>query len=276
MPEGPEIRREARAIARALAGASLERVLYRVPGLARRAQKLQGARIASATSRGKALLIAFDTGLVHFSHNQLYGEWRVLPVPELPALEAERGRSIRVVLAGGGRAAVLLSATTIELLDARDVDRHPFVARLGPDVLDPTTTAAVVRARYASPAFSRRSLAALLLDQRFLAGPGNYLRSEILHAARLHPAARPVDLAVEALDRLARATIALPRQSLATGGVTNDRVLERRLATLGVAFEERRFRAYGRDGERCHACGGRIRRIDAGRAIFFCPRCQHR
>jgi len=191
-------------------------------------------------------------------------------------LEAERGRSIRVVLAGGGRAAVLLSATTIELLDARDVDRHPFVARLGPDVLDPTTTAAVVRARYASPAFSRRSLAALLLDQRFLAGPGNYLRSEILHAARLHPAARPVDLAVEALDRLARATIALPRQSLATGGVTNDRVLERRLATLGVAFEERRFRAYGRDGERCHACGGRIRRIDAGRAIFFCPRCQHR
>jgi endonuclease-8 len=276
MPEGPEIRREARAIARALAGAPLERVEYRVPDLARRAQQLRGARIASATSRGKALLIAFDTGLVHFSHNQLYGEWRVLPAGALPALEAERGRSIRVVLAAGDRAATLLAATTIELLDARDVDAHPFLSRLGPDVLDRRTTVSLVRARYASPAFSRRAFAALLLDQRFLAGPGNYLRSEILHAARIHPAARPLDVDDAALDRLAHATVALPRQSLAARGVTNDRELERRLAALGVPFERRRFRVYGREGERCWSCGARVRRIDAGRAIFFCPRCQRR
>lgn len=276
MPEGPEIRREARAIARALEGFPLARIDYRMTALADRARRLRGARIVDVASRGKAMLIAFDAGLVHFSHNQLYGEWRVVSPRALARLEAERGPSMRVVIATARRAAVLLSATTVELLDASAVDAHPFLSRLGPDVLDRTTTVAMVRARLASPAFARRSLASLLLDQRFFAGPGNYLRSEILHVARVHPAARPCDLDADALDRLARATLAVPRQSLATGGVTNERALARALADRGATFEERRFRAYGREGRPCWRCGTCIRRVDAGRAIYFCPRCQPR
>ncbi len=276
MPEGPEIRREARAIARALEGFALVRAEYRMPALADRARRLRGARIVDVASRGKAMLIAFDAGLVHFSHNQLYGEWRVVPARALAALEADRASSVRVVIATEKRAAVLLSATTVELLEASAVDAHPFLARLGPDVLDRTTTNPMVRARLASAAFVRRSLASLLLDQRFLAGPGNYLRSEILHVARVHPAARPCDLDADALERLARAMLAVPRQSLATGGVTNDRALARALADRGATFEERRFRAYGRGGKPCWTCGTRIRRVDAGRAIYFCPRCQPR
>jgi endonuclease-8 len=276
MPEGPEIRREARAIARAVAGQPLARLDYRVPALARAAARLRGARVAGATSRGKVLLVAFDAGLVQISHNQLYGKWRVMPARTLPGFETEHRRSIRVVIATAERAAVLLAATTLELVDARDVASHPLVARLGPDVLDRATTVALVRERYLSRPFARRAVATLLLDQRFLAGPGNYLRSEILHVAGVHPASRPDRLDADRLDRLARATLAVPRQSLATGGVTNDRALARELAARGVPFEERRFHVYGREGERCRTCGARIRRQDAGRAIFFCPRCQRR
>lgn len=276
MPEGPEIRREARAIARALAGQPLVLLDYRVPALARAASRLRGARVAGATSRGKALLVAFDAGLVQISHNQLYGKWRVIPAGTLPGFEAAHRRSIRVVIATADRAAILLAATTIELVEACEVESHPLVARLGPDVLDRATTVARVRARYLSRDFARRTVAALLLDQRFLAGPGNYLRSEILHVARIHPASRPDDLDADRLERLARATLAVPRRSLATGGVTTDRALARQLAARGVPFEERRFHVYGREGERCRTCGARIRRQDAGRAIFLCPRCQRR
>jgi endonuclease-8 len=134
------------------------------------------------------LLVAFDAGLVQISHNQLYGKWRVMPVRTLPGFETEHRRSIRVVIATAERAAVLLAATTLELVDARDVASHPLVARLGPDVLDRATTVALVRERYLSRPFARRAVATLLLDQRFLAGPGNYLRSEILHVAGVHPA----------------------------------------------------------------------------------------
>ena len=34
---------------------------------------------------------------------------------------------------------------------------------------------------------------------------------------------------------------------------------------------------YGRQGEPCFQCGTPIRRrVDSGRATFFCPRCQRR
>jgi endonuclease-8 len=277
MPEGPEIRREARRLARALVGAPIERIEYRWPALRARARSLRGASVRSVTSRGKALLIDWSVGLTHYSHNQLYGEWRVVHPAALPRLEIERGASIRVLIATPAHAAILLSATQIDLLDARALAAHPYLARLGPDVLDRSTTVAMVRARLRSPAFARRSLASLFLDQGFLAGLGNYLRSDILHAAGVRPTRRPADLDDRRLGVLAREALALPRRSLATAGITNDRARARALAAQGVTFEALRFRVYGRSGLPCHECGTRIRRVDiAGRGIFYCPRCQAR
>jgi endonuclease-8 len=161
------------------------------------------------------------------------------------------------------------------LLDARGVAGHPFLARLGPDVFAPATTAAFVAARLAAPAFARRSLASLLLDQGFVAGLGNYLRSDILHAARLSHALRPADLSAGETRALARAIVALPRRSLRTGGVTNDPARARALAAAGATYDARRFLVYDRAGAPCYGCGTAIRRVDVGgRGVFFCPRCQ--
>ena len=271
MPEGPEIRREAGAIARALRGRPLRRVDYRVRGLGRRARRLEGASVTRAWSQGKALLIAFDRGLVHYSHNQLYGRWRVVDAGDDPG----EARAIRVVLATDRRAAILYSATEIELLAPDEIGAHRFLSRLGPDALDRATTPARVAARLADTRFARTSLGHLLLDQRFVAGLGNYLRSDSLHAAGLRADDRPADLDAGAIAALARAIVALPRQSYRTSGVTNDPAREKRLAVRGVPFEDRRFLVYGREGEPCWTCGTAIRRVDAaGRGWFFCPRCQ--
>jgi endonuclease-8 len=275
MPEGPEIRREALALADALVGVPVARVDYRVPGLAAKARRLRGARVTRVTSRGKAVLIDWDAGLTHFSHNQLYGAWRVLDAGDLQALLDARAPSVRVVIATARHAAVLLSSTVVELLEPAALAVHPYLANLGPDVLDASTTVNGVVARLRAPRFARRSLAALLLDQSFLAGLGNYLRSEILHVARLRHTRRADALPAATLATLARATLVLPRQSLATGGITNDRRLARSLRARGEPFERYRFRVYAREGRPCHACGTRIRRVDvAGRGVYFCPRCQ--
>src|SRR5436305_11398427 len=182
MPEGPEIRREADALHAALAGRVLTRVEYRVPGLAAQARALRGVVVVRAYSRGKAMLIEFANGLTHYSHNQLYGRWKVMPASGDP----EHGqRIVRVILGNADSIAVLHSATAIELLPTREVAHHPFLARLGPDVLDAATTANVVAARIADVRRARSTLGALLLDQSFLAGVGNYLRSDILFTAGL-------------------------------------------------------------------------------------------
>ncbi|HVF64678.1 MAG TPA: endonuclease VIII [Casimicrobiaceae bacterium] len=275
MPEGPEVRREAMALARILVDEPLVRVEYRVPRLAPRARMLENAQVKSVTSHGKAMLIAWSNGLTHYSHNQLYGKWRVVTAPRLPRLLERHERSIRVVLSTADDAAALLSATQIELLTARELAKQPYLASLGPDVLERSTTVAIVERRLRDPAFARRQLGALLLDQRFLAGLGNYLRSDILHASGLRHQMRPQDLSDQARKRLARAAVELPRLSLKTGGITQDPSLTRVLTRQGIARGDLRFRVYGRSEKPCWICATPIRRVNAGgRGIYYCPKCQ--
>src|SRR5690606_3887189 len=106
----------------------------------------------------------------------------------------QAGRSLRVALETDAAALRLYSASDVAMLRSDEVDAHPFLARLGPDVLDPALDAKAVAARLRDPRFRNRSLGALLLDQAFLAGMGNYLRSEVLYRARLRPERRPADL----------------------------------------------------------------------------------
>ena len=271
MPEGPEIRRAADALGRVLTGRRLTHVEYRIPRLARKARSLRGAAIDRVYTRGKALLIEFDNGLTHYSHNQLYGEWEVTAGERTQ----DDRRTVRVVLSTVSHTATLYSATDVDLLATRDVDRHPYVAKLGPDALDPATTAATLRTRLDDPRFAHRSLASLLLDQRFVAGLGNYLRSDILFAAGLPATARPRDLDPAGRARLARAIRKITRQSYRTGGVTNDPVRARASARAGVAYRDYRFLAYGREGSPCWTCGTTIERDDSGgRGLFQCPNCQ--
>ena len=271
MPEGPEIRRAAAQLARVLVGRPLTRIEYRLPRLARRARRLAGTGIRRVYTHGKSLLIEYDCGITHYSHNQLYGEWHV----HVAARASAEGPSVRVVIATARHRAELWSATDIELLRADELARHPFLSRLGPDVFDPALTPAAIAARLVEPRHCGRSLGALLLDQRFVAGLGNYLRSDILFVAGLRADARPRDLSAPDLLRLSAAIRTLPRQSFRTGGVTNDVALARRLRAQGRPFADYRFRVYAREGERCWACGSRIRRADAGgRGLFYCPRCQ--
>ena len=271
MPEGPEIRREADALAHALAGRELTHVEYRIAALAARGRRLRGARVLRVYPRGKALLIEFDRGVTHYSHNQLYGQWRVLR----PGRASEDTRAVRVVLGTADRIAILYSATEIELLATDALARHPYLAKLGPDVLAPATTVRAIAARIEDPRYARSSLAALLLDQRFIAGLGNYLRSEILHVARLPGTLRPGDLDHAQRDALARAIHTLPRQSYRTRGITNDLAFARAARAAGEAFEDYRFRVYDRAGLPCRTCGAPVaRREAAGRGLFACPTCQ--
>ena len=67
----------------------------------------------------------------------------------------------------------------------------------------------------------------------FVAGIGNYLRSEILFHSRVNPFDRPKDLTRRQLGTLARNTLDLTRQAYATAGVTNTPGRVKRLQARG-------------------------------------------
>lgn len=271
MPEGPEIRRAADRVARVLVGHVVVDVRLHLPALERRGRRLAGRTVMAVDTRGKAMLTRFDNGLTLYSHNQLYGRWYVVKRPRMPATN----RQLRVELHTHTHSALLYSASDIDVLTDSQLSRHPFLSRIGSDVMDRELTAARLLRRLSSSKFARRRTGSLYLDQSFLAGIGNYLRSEILFVSQVHPARRPTDLDAGELEKLARETLRITRRSYRTGGTTVVPSLDRRLRADGWSFEERRFHVFGREGEPCHECGGKIERLTvSGRNLFLCARCQ--
>ncbi len=271
MPEGPEIRRAADEIEAVLRGQTIVGVELLLPQLRRFERGLTGTTVTAVDTRGKAMLTRFDNDLTIYSHNQLYGRWFVTRRPGFP----DTLRQLRVALHASSHSALLYSASDIQVLTRRQLRQHPFLRRLGPDILDAELSAREIAARLAEPAFRNRTLASLYLDQAFIAGLGNYLRSEILWAARVSPDARPRALTTAERNRLARQTLRISRRSYRTSGLTVPMSLERTLRKHGWSFEERRFRVFGRGGLECHACGATIEKSTrAGRNLFLCPQCQ--
>ena len=184
-------------------------------------------------------------------------------------------RQLRIELRTETHRALLYSASDIAVFTDDELSRHPFLTRVGPDILDRSLTSKSVAQRLCDPAFRRRALGSLYLDQRFLAGNGNYLRSEILWAAGLDPKRRPGSLSRVELDALARETLRIARRSYRTGGVTVAPALARSLRADGQAYEQHRFNVFGREGLPCHRCGALIERRTMGsRNLFACPTCQ--
>ena len=271
MPEGPEIRRAADEIAAALEGKTIETVKFGIPRLRRYSAQLRGHQVIDIETRGKALLTHFEHGYSVYSHNQLYGVWRVIRGHRLP----KTNRSLRLLLQTSTHSAILYSASDISVWPTAELMEHPFLAKIGPDIMDRSLTWRDIALRLREPEFVRKELAALYLDQKFLAGNGNYLRSEILHDARLHPRARPSKLSRRAIGTLARSTLSLSQRSYETGGITLAPRLSNALKAQGLSRSWRRFYVFGRADQPCYHCGELIERHEVGsRRLYHCPNCQ--
>ena len=271
MPEGPETRRAADRISNRLRDRSLSHLRLPFPPISEFEGVLKKAHIESVTSRGKALLIRFDNGLSLYSHSQLYGRWTV----NKASTEIRWNRSLRAEFVAEGYAVRLWSATDVEVLPTDKEEEHPYILKLGPDVLDDDTTSDLICERLESPRFNRRQASSLMLDQTFIAGLGNYLRSEILHQAGVHPKARPKDLAPGAITKWGSLTKSISVRSYESNGLTVSDGLARRRKGMGERRRSYRHSAFCRNGMDCHVCGSTITRIRvSGRRLDMCPKCQ--
>lgn len=262
MPEGPEIRRAADNLEAAVKGKPLTRAWFAFSQLKPYESALEGQTISSIETRGKALLTHFSGGLTLYSHNQLYGVWRVVKSGEEP----ETSRTLRVRLETADKAILLYSASEIAILTPEQLAEHPFLLRVGPDVLDMQLTAEQVQERLLSKRFRNRQFSGLLLDQAFLAGLGNYLRVEILWHCELAPRHKASELTPSQLERFSHALLEIPRLSYRTRGKVDNNKHH------GALFS---FKVFHREGKKCERCGGIIDRIMlSSRPFYWCPHCQ--
>lgn len=271
MPEGPEIRLAADAVGAAIAGQTATELFFAFDELRHYGEQLSGLQVTHVRARSKAMLITFENELTIYSHNQLYGKWMVRDAYNYP----DTNRQLRLAIHNERRSALLYSASDIAVLTPGELDTHPYLSKLGPELLDPSTTVEQVAAQFYDARFRRRQLTTLLLDQAFLAGLGNYLRSELLFEARVHPQQRPVDCSDDDIAALAQAALTITRRSYATRGITTDPALAAELKAQGVPRRHYRWYVFGRDGMGCYTCGTLVEKERwGGRRLYYCPTCQ--
>jgi endonuclease-8 len=257
MPEGDVVWRTARMLDAALGGRVLTRSDFRVPRYA--TTDLAGRTVTETMSRGKHLLTRVDGGVTVHTHLRMDGSWRIQPAGSPPA----RDHRIRLVLANDAWQATGKLLGVIEVLATRNEER--VVGHLGPDPLGPDWDPdEAVRRLRASP---ERPVGEALLDQRNLAGVGNFFLAEMLFLRGASPW-RSVGQ-VKDLDAL----VELGRRLLDANKTRTDQV------TTGDRASGRRTWVYGRAGQPCRRCGTRIRRAEQGapgeeRGRFWCPACQ--
>ena len=267
MPEGPEIFLAAQKVHEAVAEQPCTLKLS-YPPLIAKARSLRGVPIKRVHARSKAMLTEFANGVVLYSHNQLYGEWVVHQADE-PLLN----KQVRLIIATAKHQAVLYSATDFAWLRAGKEDEHPYIAKLGPEVLHAAVTAAQLANRLAQ--FPRRVIADALLDQHVIAGLGNYLRADILLVAKINPLRKIASLLPQELLRIARACKTLTQRSVQKAGVVRPWGKYQAAIKAGADYEAARFYAFDREGAPCWECAASIARItQGGRSLFFCQTCQ--
>jgi endonuclease VIII len=257
MPEGDVVWRTARQLDKALAGRVLTRSDFRVPRYA--TSDLSGRAVDGTISRGKHLLTRVQGGLTIHTHLRMEGSWRIRPAGGLVPPD----HRIRLVLGNDECIALGYRLGIVEILPTGDEGR--IVGHLGPDLLGPDwDTAEAIRRLRADPS---RAVGEALLDQRNLAGLGNFFVTEMLFLRGVSPW-RSVGQ-VEDLDAL----VELGRRLLDANKTRIDQV------TTGDRAPGRRSWVYGRAGEPCRRCGTTVRRAEQGvtgeeRARFWCPACQ--
>ena len=119
-------------------------------------------------------------------------------------------------------------------------------------------------------------MASLYLDQSFLAGVGNYLRSEILFDAGINPRAKPQELDRKINNKLARSTLSISQRAYETGGITNPPKRVLALKRAGLKRHQFRHAVFGRENKACYNCGEEIiKDLISTRRIYWCPLCQY-
>ena len=300
MPEGPEVRKYADALDAALSG----RAIVSLQARTKEARKwlhdnerlLIGRRVERVVSHGKHLIGYIEGDFFFHSHLMMWGRWQTFgptrgrgkakPV-ELP--EKDRRERARIVVEGA--AAILLSAPIFNVGEGDPYEVIEILATLGPDALP-------YLRRFNREEFLRRllehndeTIGAALLNQRIVAGLGNYLRAEILFSCKLNPWLTVDQIAQRNINCLLKTIPSLTRDAYERGATAAEEDRKRMASDPSLVYVPgreygTRHMVFRRTNLPCLRCGEKVRQLrqrtiqaeddeeERTRIVYFCAKCQ--
>jgi len=299
MPEGPEVRKYADALEAALSGRTIVSLEARTKEARRWLQenesRLHNRRVERVVSHGKHLIGYIEGGFFFHSHLMMWGRWQTFgPVRgrgkakplELP--EKDRRERARIVV--DGAAAILLSAPIFNVGEGDPYEAIEILSTLGPDALP-------YRGRFNRKEFLSRLLSnehknetigATLLNQRIVAGLGNYLRAEILFNCQLNPWRTVREISQRNINCLLKTIPRLARDAYERSATAPEEDRKRMASEPSLVYQPgreygTRHLVFRRTNLPCLRCGEKVRQLrqktsqddeERTRIVYFCAKCQ--
>ncbi|WP_330175841.1 Fpg/Nei family DNA glycosylase [Streptomyces sp. NBC_01498] len=233
---------------------------------------LDGRVADGASAHGKHLFAGFGgSGWIHV-HLGLFGKVALGDTPAPPPTD-----TVRMRLLNDTSYLDLRGPTACALIT--EPEKQAIHDRLGPDPLRPPDAPGNDPDRaWTRISRSRTTVAALLMDQKVVAGVGNVYRAEVLFRHGIDPYRAGRDLTRAEWDALWADLVALMRE-----GVRHNRIDTVRPEHLPEAMGRPprvddhggEVYVYRRAAMPCHLCGDEIRTAPlVARNLFWCPGCQ--
>ena len=270
MPELPEVETTRRGIAPWVEGQRIRVLVVREPRLRwpvprHMAATLQGVVVHRVNRRGKYLLLTTERGTA-LLHLGMSGSLRVLHGEIAPG----KHDHFDIVLDSGICIRFSDPRKFGSLLwTAEDPRRHPLLAGLGPEPLEPAFNGNYLWRR----ARGRRvAIKTFVMNAAIVVGVGNIYASEALFRAGISPRRAAGRISRADMARLAAMVQEVLQEAVEFGGTT----LRDFYGGDGEpGYFTRELRVYDRADEPCVNCRTPIRQVTQGqRSTYYCPRCQ--
>lgn len=229
---------------------------------------VDGATFEGAEAHGKHLFHCYGPDRVVHVHLGLYGTFTESELP----LEEPRGQ-VRMRITGRTHGTDLRGPNACELLT--DAEVGALRARLGPD---PLRSDAEPERAWQRISRSRTCVAALLMDQKVLAGVGNVYRAEVLFRHGIPPSLPGRDLTTHQWELVWNDLVELMAAGVRSGRIDTVRP-EHEPAVTGRAPRQDRHGGevyvYRRAAQPCLVCAAPVATAElVGRKMYWCPSCQ--
>ena len=270
MPELPEVETIRRDLAKLIVGRKVLGIETNSPkqvqpSLEMVKKAITGTTIKKVQRRAKIIQIFFSNGKIIIVHLKLTGRLLVRKKED----KIDDWQHIMLSLSGDKelRFADSRKFGWFRLLkDEKELQK--ILKEFGPEPLDGLTL----------PIFQKilsstsRPVKIVLMDQQRISGVGNIYANEALFLAKIDPRRPAKKMTKQAGEKLYQALEKVLRAGIKYRGASDQYYLD----ALGhKGFYQEHFLVYGRQGKRCLACSGTIKRISlGGRGTFYCPQCQ--
>jgi endonuclease-8 len=265
MPEGHTLHRLARLHQKRY---GKRPVLVSSPQGRFQAALVNGRPLVRAEAYGKHLFHVYGPDAIVHVHLGLYGTFSESELPTtLPVGQ------VRMRMVGETHWTDLRGPTRCEVLNK--AEQAELLARLGPDPLRRNADPSMAYARIVR---SKLSIAALLMEQKVLAGVGNVYRAELLFRHNVNPRLPGSSVSQELWAAMWTDLVALMKDGVRKGRIDTVRHEHLPHVTGRAPRVDRHggeVYVYRRTDQPCLVCGTPVRKAElAARNLYWCPTCQ--